>query len=62
MRFLFLILDFIAFFATTAFVLSVRSDFSLIFFLNNCKVLVPVFILNVILLLIFSFYDLKKIL
>lgn len=60
MRFLFLLLDFIAFFATTVFVLSVRSDFSLNFFLNNCKVLVPVFILNVILLLIFSFYDLKK--
>ncbi len=60
MRFLFLILDFIAFFATTVFVLSVRSDFSLNFFLSNCKVLVPVFILNVILLLIFSFYDLKK--
>ena len=62
MRFLFLFLDFIIFFLTTAFIITVRSvsgswDFS--FFLNNCKVMVPVFILNAILLLIFSFYDLK---
>jgi len=62
MRFLFLLLDFIVFFATTAVVTTVRSStesWNLLFFLNNCKVMVPVFILNVILLLIFSFYDLK---
>lgn len=63
MRFLFLLLDFIVFFVTTAIVATVRSSdgsWNILFFLNNCKVMVPVFILNVILLLIFSFYDLKK--
>lgn len=62
MRFLFLLLDFIVFFLTTAFIITIRSDYGswdTFFFLNNCKVMVPIFILNVILLLIFSFYDLK---
>lgn len=63
MRFLFLLLDFIVFFATTAFITTIRSasgSWDLLFFLNNCKVMVPVFILNIILLLIFSFYDLRR--
>ena len=60
MRILFLILDIIVFFTISALVLSSRSDLSWTFFLNNCKVLIPVFILNIILLLIFSFYDLRK--
>lgn len=62
MRFLFLLLDFIVFFATSAIILSSRvsSSWNLIFFLNHCKILVPIFILNVILLLIFSFYDIKR--
>ena len=63
MRFLFLLLDFIVFFITTAFIITIRSisgSWNFLFFLNNCKVMVPIFILNVILLLIFSFYDLKK--
>lgn len=62
MRFLFLILDFIVFFSLTAFITTVRSfsgEWDLSFFLNNCKVMLPIFILNLILLLIFSFYDLK---
>ncbi len=63
MRFLFFLLDFIVFIVTASIVLTLRSpsgswDFS--FFLNNCKVLIPVFIVNVILLLIFSFYDLRR--
>ena len=62
MRFLFLLLDFIVFFVTAAFVITVRSSGSwdLLYFLSNCKVLVPVFIVNIILLLIFSFYDLRR--
>ena len=63
MRFLFLLLDFIVFFAITAFIITIRSasgSWDLLFFLNNCKVMVPVFILNIILLLIFSFYDLRS--
>ena len=62
MRILFLILDFIIFFATSAIVLSLRSSaqWNLLFFLDHCKILVPLFLLNVILLLIFSFYDLKR--
>ena len=62
MRFLFLILDFIVFFLTSAIVLfsRVSSSWSLLFFLDHCKILVPLFILNVILLLIFSFYDIKR--
>ena len=62
MRFLFFLLDFIVFFATAAFVITARSSGSwdLLYFLNNCKVLVPVFIVNIILLLIFSFYDLRR--
>ena len=61
MRFLFLLLDFIVFIVTTAIVTTLRTDapFSTAGFLNICKVMVPIFILNVILLLIFSFYDLK---
>ena len=62
MRILFLLLDFIVFFATTAIITTVRSSsgsWNFLFFLNNCKVMVPVFIVNIILLLIFSFYDLK---
>jgi len=63
MRFLFFLLDFIVFIVTASIVLTLRSpsgswDFS--FFFSNCKVLVPVFIVNVILLLIFSFYDLRR--
>ncbi len=63
MRFLFFLLDFIVFIVTASIVLTLRSpsgswDFS--FFLSNCKVLIPVFIVNVILLLIFSFYDLRR--
>ena len=63
MRFLFLLLDFIIFFVTAAFITTIRSSsgsWDLPFFLSNCKVLVPVFIVNVILLLIFSFYDLRR--
>ncbi len=63
MRFLFLLLDFIIFFATAAFITAVRSSsgsWDLLYFLSNCKVLLPVFIVNVILLLIFSFYDLRR--
>ena len=63
MRFLFLILDFIVFFSLTAFIITIRSvsgEWDFAFFLSNCKVMLPVFILNSILLLIFSFYDLKE--
>ena len=62
MRFLFLLLDFIVFIVTTAIVTTLRTDapFSTAGFLNICKVMVPIFILNVILLLIFSFYDLRR--
>ncbi|WP_372518480.1 sugar transferase [Candidatus Ruminimicrobiellum ovillum] len=63
MRFLFLLLDFIIFFVTAAFITTIRSSsgsWDLIYFLSNCKVLIPVFIVNVILLLIFSFYDLRR--
>lgn len=62
MRLLFLILDFIVFFVTTAITITVRSytsSWDTNFFLNNCKVMVPIFLLNIVLLLIFSFYDLK---
>lgn len=62
MRFLFLLLDFIVFFLTTAFIITIRSDYGswdTFFFLDNCKVMIPIFILNIVLLLIFSFYDLK---
>ncbi|MBQ3943035.1 MAG: sugar transferase [Elusimicrobia bacterium] len=64
MRFLFLLLDFIVFFTLTAIIITIRSDVALnptVFFLENCKVMFPVFILNIILLLIFSFYDLNRI-
>ena len=63
MRIVFLLLDFAVFFAITAFVTTVRSETGLwdvLFFVDNCKVMLPVFVLNVILLLIFSFYDLQK--
>ena len=62
MRFLFLLLDFIVFIVTTAIVTTLRTDapFSTAGFLNIYKVMVPIFILNVILLLIFSFYDLRR--
>lgn len=63
MRFLFFLLDFIIFFVTAAFIITVRSStgsWDLSFFLSNCKVLVPVFIVNMILLVIFSFYDLRR--
>lgn len=63
MRFLFLLLDFIVFFVTTAITITVRSfppSWNTSSFLNNCKVMVPIFILNVFLLLIFSFYDFKR--
>ena len=62
MRFLFLILDFIAFFAITAIITTIRvgdGSWNLFAFLYNCEVMFPVFLLNVVLLLIFSFYDLK---
>lgn len=61
MRFLFLLLDFITFFTLTTFIITVRSSSSwnISFFLSNCKVMVPIFLLNVLLLFIFSFYDLK---
>ena len=63
MRIVFLLLDFAIFFAITAFITTVRSATGLwdvLFFVDNCKVMLPVFVLNVILLLIFSFYDLQK--
>jgi len=63
MRIVFLLLDFAAFFAITAFITTVRSSTGLwdvLFFVENCKVMLPVFVLNIILLLIFSFYDLQK--
>ena len=63
MRFLFFLLDFIVFIVTASIVLTLRSpsgSWDLSYFLSNCKVLVPVFIVNVILLLIFSFYDLRR--
>lgn len=61
MRFLFLLLDFTVFFATTAIITTVRSGgyWDISGFLNNCKVMGPVFILNLLLLVVFSFYDLK---
>ena len=62
MRFLFFLLDFIVFIIATAIVTTLRSSisFETSSFLNICKVMVPIFILNVILLLIFSFYDLRR--
>ena len=62
MRFLFLLLDFTTFFILTAFITTVRSSsfWDVSFFLNNCKVMFPIFLLNVAILFIFSFYDLKK--
>ena len=62
MRFLFLILDFIVFFTITTIITNIRSTLPLSTesFLSIYKVMFPVFVLNVILLLIFSFYDLKN--
>ena len=60
MRFLFLLLDAIAFFTLNAIILNIRTSSTI----TNVtfKVMVPIFILNVILLFIFSFYDFKYIL
>lgn len=57
MRVLFLLLDTIIFFTLNTIILNIRTANTN--FLVNCKVMVPIFMLNLILLLIFSFYDFK---
>lgn len=60
MRMLILFLDFIVFLLTIAFVIGTRyNGLDFLFFLNNCKVMLPVFFIITIVLFIFSFYDLK---
>ncbi len=57
MRFLFLLLDAISFFTLNAIILNIRASATITDV--TFKVMVPIFILNVILLFIFSFYDFK---
>lgn len=60
MRMLILFLDFIVFLLTIVFVIGTRHNgLDFLFFLNNCKVMIPVFFIITIVLFIFSFYDLK---
>lgn len=60
MRIYILLLDLLIFLLTVFAVLKVRYlDFTVPFFINNCKVMIPVFFIITIVLFIFSFYDLK---
>ncbi|MFA7074365.1 MAG: sugar transferase [Endomicrobiaceae bacterium] len=60
MRIFVLFLDFVIFLLTVLFVLKARySGMNFTFFLNNCKVMLPVFVIITMVLFIFSFYDLK---
>ncbi len=59
-RFLFFWIDFFVYLAIIATVLFVRhGDFNILFFYQNCEILVPLFFLISTLLWIFSFYDLQ---
>lgn len=60
MRIFFLLLDFVVFLIIAFVVLATRtSAFTTGFFIANCFVLIPAFFIITLVLLIFSFYDLK---
>ncbi len=59
-RFLFFIIDFCIYLAIIAIVLILRhGEFNILFFYQNCQILLPAFLLISILLWVFSFYDLQ---
>lgn len=59
-RFLFFCIDFWVYLVIIAFVLTLRhGDFNVLFFYQNCQILIPAFFLISVLLWIFSFYDLR---
>ncbi|MDD5021032.1 MAG: sugar transferase [Endomicrobiaceae bacterium] len=60
MRILFLLLDFVIFLIIALIVLATRSSsYNVSFFIANCFVLIPAFLIITLVLLIFSFYDFK---